>query len=280
MQLKSLNCNFVTEAELLKLNLANIQTTDQFITYADLNYLSELTKIPLKTLQLIRKFIVGQYAPLPEQGLSVFKRLERKLITIKTGCGQIDEIISNGIYSSEISEITGSAASGKTQFCLNLVANLISKKPYSNSVLYIDSNRGFCPIRIRQLVSNHLQEQPSDKVFRQILESIQVVECFTPFDLLDVLHNFKKPTAKFSNSCDNHLSLPTLLIIDNLNNLFCSLFKPNYSLESAFYLNCISNQLKYLAIKHNMAIVVTTNSCESRISNLFSLPCWVRFLKL
>lgn len=156
MQLKSLNCNFLSEVELLKLNLANIHTTDQIITYANLNSLSELTSISLKTLQLLRKFIIGQYAPYPEQALSVFNRMERKIFIIETNCQQIDKLLMNGIYSSEISEITGQSACGKTQFCFNIVANLIIKKPVINSVLYIDSNHGFCPIRIRQLISEKL----------------------------------------------------------------------------------------------------------------------------
>lgn len=286
MQLKSLNCNFLTEVELLKLNLANIQTTDQLITYADLNFLSEKTKIPVKTLQLIRKFIIGQYAPFPEQSHSILNRMERKSFYIQTGCPQIDELLMNGVFSNEITEITGPSASGKTEFCLNLVASLMIKNTLNN-VLYIDSNRSFCPIRMRHLVLDKLNASnfSTEQNLKRIMDSIRVVECSSPFHLLDMLYNLKKPSSSSklpSTIPTSHIQIPTLLVIDNLNNLFRSIFKPGYTLDAAFFLACISNQLKYLATNFNIAVVVVTNSSESqtnRMSNLFSLPNWV-FTKL
>lgn len=271
MRLNSINCNFLTEADLHKLNVANVHTINQLVTYADLNSLSDLTKIPVKNLKLIKKFIIGQYSPFPEQANTLLDRHTKRFFSIQSGCSQLDELISNGIYSNEITEITGFSSSGKTEFCLNLAANLMVRSP-SSSVLYIDSNHGFCPTRIRSLLLSKLSEQSVD--LDKILASIRTVKCSSPFELLDILFSIKKPV-----NSSNDLPTPNLLVIDCLNTLFEALFKPNYSLDATFYLTCVSNQLRFLAASLNMAIVVVTNSCESqnnRISNMFNYPVWVR----
>lgn len=271
MLLKSLNCNFVSEADILRLNFANVQTIDQIITHSDLNSLSQLTKIPSKNLQLLRKFIIGQYAPFPKPANTL---LTRSFPLIETGCRQIDELLSNGVCFNEITEITGLASSGKTQFCLNLAASLVTSPSASKKVLYIDSNKGFCPIRVAQLIRTKLQipDSGSERI-KSYSSLISVVECSNPFQLLDILFDLRKSKSEKPST---DLAVPNLLIIDTLNNLFSVLFKPGYSLDASFYLASISDQLKFLAVSFNMAVVVVTNSCEGRINNLFTLPSWVR----
>lgn len=104
---------------------------------------------------------------------------------------------------------------------------------------------------------------------QKIFESIRVIESKTPFQLLDVLHNLKDDSDTFA---------PSLLVVDSLDTLFGSLFKPGYSLDATFYLNCVSTQLKLVAKCLGAAVIVITNCYESqfnRISNLFNYPNWV-----
>lgn len=282
MKLKSLNCNFLTDADLLNLNLVSIQTTDQFISYADFDSLSKLTKIPLKNLKLIKKFIIGQYSPFPEQGDILLGQFVSKFFRIETGSNQIDHLISYGIFSNEITEITGSTATGKTEFCFNLVANMFAKNP-NFSCVFIYSNNCFCPIRLRKLFlaklktskfSNQSQEV-LDKALNKIFDSIRVINCTNAFHLLDILFEYKKTTTSSMTQAKDENKIPNLVIIDSLSDLF-TLFKPGYSHEAVFCLNNISNQLKYLTANMNMAIVVVTNSSESsnRMNNLFNYPSW------
>jgi hypothetical protein len=64
MRLKSLNCDFLSESDIIKLNTHGITTSEQLITYADLDALSRLVAIPVKNLKLVKKFIIGQ-SPFP-----------------------------------------------------------------------------------------------------------------------------------------------------------------------------------------------------------------------
>ena len=151
MKLKSLNCDFLTELDIQKLSRANIQTSEQLITYGDIDSLSRLVAIPVKNLKLVKKFIIGQHAPFPQVGTELLAKYIKNLTIIETGNKSLDDLISNGIYSNEITEITGISSTGKTQFCLNLIANMFHKYAKFNC-LYIDSNKNFCIKRLTQLL--------------------------------------------------------------------------------------------------------------------------------
>jgi RecA/RadA recombinase len=271
MKLKSLNCTFLTDSDILKLNLANVQSTEQLLAYADLESLSRQTKIPLNNLKLVKKFIIGQFSPFPEQANHLLEKCLKRLFTIQFGCKKLDDLCSDGVYSSEISEICGASATGKTQICLNLIVNMFQKYLNQNfSCLYIDSNQNFCIERFVKLLESKF-EQISEK----ILKRTQIINCQNIFQLLETLFKLKKNTSSSSSMStqnENFIQCPNLLIIDSLSSLFNTLFK-NYinNTESLFYLNYIADNLKYLASQYNMSIVVVTNrnSYELNTNNLF-----------
>jgi hypothetical protein len=66
MLLKSTNCTFLTEQQLISLRRLNILTVEQFVSHADLEILSRNSKIPIDKLKLTYKFLVGQYNSMPQ----------------------------------------------------------------------------------------------------------------------------------------------------------------------------------------------------------------------
>jgi RAD51-like protein 3 len=265
MKLKNLNCTFLSDNDILKLNLINIHTSEQLVTFSDLSTLSRQTSIQLKNLKLIKKFIIGQYSPFPQFGNALFDKYIKKNFITKTGCSQMDLLISSGIYSSEITEITGATSTGKTQLCFNLIANSNTKV----KCLYVDSSRNFCVKRLVRLLKAKHKNNPV--VVEDIAKQIKVVECVDIFHLMDILFSIKKVDINLiSNNEKNSETIefsPNLLIIDNLTSLFCQ-FKISNSIN--FYLNSVSNCLKYLATQMNMAIVVVTNSNDANASFTYS----------
>ena len=127
------------------------------------------------------------------------------------------------------------------------------------------------------LVSN----QHTEINLKEFMDTIQVMECSNPFHLIDLLYSLNKPATSpnfVNNTTEISIPMPRLLVIDNIENLFSSLFKSCYSLDASFYLECISNHLKYLAVRFNIAILVVTNRYwNSGINNIFNLPSWVIF---
>ena len=267
MKFNFLNCNFLSQDDIKKLYYNNIQTVEQFLAHADLEIMSKQTNVQLKTLKQAKKFIMGQYSPFPEFGNVLIEKCLKKIFVIKTGCSQIDAMISGGIYSSEITEITGPTSTGKTQICFNLIANMLDQ--YENfNCLYIDSNRDFCFKRLIQLIEFRLDKKLKkndsikSKNILDLAKQVKVVDCHNIFHLLVILFQIKKVNLnsdlnKKSANSEDELS-PNFLIIDNLSSLF-NQFKVASS-DINFFLNHATNQLNYLANNMNMAIVVITQS--------------------
>ena len=272
MKLKSLNCSFLTASDINRLALVNVHTTEQLIAYADLDALSRASSLSVNSLKLIKKFIIGQLSPFPESGEQLLDKYLKRFFIIEFGCKQIDELVLGGIYSSQITEITGSSATGKTQLCFNLIVNMF-KAHNSFNCIYIDSNHNFCLKRVLQLFE-HANLVPLEKY----LKSIQVVNCLNAFHLNDILYSLRKSSSLTSQASSEYLACPNLLIIDNVTCLF-NLFKTN-NIETNFYLNYTTNALKYLATNMNMAIVCVTNRnyyelSFSLLNNIFNAnPSW------
>ena len=117
MNLKSLNCPDLTKRDIILLNQANVLTAEQLVSHADLEVLSKQCAVSFQVLKNVKKFIIGTYAPIPTRAVEDWTKSKQCMHIISTGCKQIDELISNGIYSKEIVEICGPTSSGKTQLC-------------------------------------------------------------------------------------------------------------------------------------------------------------------
>jgi len=296
MKLKALNCSFISDSDILKLNLSNINNSEQLVAHGDLQALSRSTTIPLKTLKLIKKYIIGQYSPFPEPASTLFDKYLKGFFVIETGCKQLDSIISNGIYSSEIIEISGASSSGKTEFCHNLIANLMSSSlnPSKYKCLFIDSNRNFCPTRIFNLIKFKLNHKHPNNLqltqahIESILKQIQVIYCRNVFHLLEILFKISKSKSSSSNDTSSTQNFKTstqslyadLLIIDNLSTLFSTFSKANNYSEINYHLSYLASHLKYLSANMNIAIVTTTNNDSFFNQQIWkSVPNLVIFLE-
>lgn len=268
MKLKSVNCSYLTKPDITKLNLANIQTTEQLITHSDLDSLSRQTSIPLKQLKIIKKQIIGQYSPFPEPASILLEKYIKNLFVIETGSNKIDNLISNGFYSQEISEITGLSSTGKSQLCLQLISNMVAKHP-NYTCLYIDSNKNFCHHRLTQLIEQKISKINSKQEnVLNILKLIKKIDCSNVFNLIEILFKLAKPGPKTSNET---IDYPNLLIIDSLTPFF-NIFKQNSYTEINYYLNYVAAQLKNLCNNNKMMILVVSN-----FSNSFKIrnnPIW------
>jgi RecA/RadA recombinase len=286
MLLKSSNCSFLTESQLSSLKKLNILTIEQFISHADLESLSRNSKIPLDKLKLTYKFLVGQYASLPQTGVELLQKYIKNIFILKTGCKIIDNLLRGGLYSGELVEIYGESNSGKTRLCLNIAANLLVslKSTLPNDriknnfrILYIDGCNNFCPKLFIKILYG-LDQTLSKEEIKQLLQLISVNRCENIFNLLDILSTLEKETKLVKSSqqvCKNEelvsvankqLIITHLLIIDNFNILFNNLRSSNFELLS--HLHYTTRNLKYLCDQLNIAtIVVNTTSAEKYTFN-------------
>jgi hypothetical protein len=284
MRLKSLNCPFLSKEDVIKLQKVNVDSIIQLIAHADLAALSRQTSISEKQLNMVIKFIVGQFAPIPEQCDVLVHQYLKKHFEIPFGCTQLDEKILGGVYSGEISEFTGASATGKTQLCLNLIVNMY-KVNQKYTCVYIDSNKNFCLQRLVDLFNSKFPPEENQNgttardqttpLVDKFLKSVKILDCQSSFHLMDILCRIKKPAsisnASSSSRDQEFIASPQLLIIDSLTSLF-SMFRTRCS-DSDDHLGEIIEAFNYITMHMNTAVVVTTNamSYEGGYSNLASL---------
>ena len=132
MKIKSFNCTFLSDGDIMNLNRANIHTSEQMVTYADLDALSRKTQVSLKSLKMLKKFIIGQYAPFPQLASELLAKYVRSFFIIKFGCKRIDDLIMNGVYSNEITDINGISGNLFYNFLVRFFGQMSNRNPVKN----------------------------------------------------------------------------------------------------------------------------------------------------
>ncbi|XP_003377710.1 DNA repair protein RAD51 [Trichinella spiralis] len=109
-------------------------------------------------------------------GIDLYSDMYQNICAFSTGYEAIDRMLKGGIYSSELTELVGPVGSGKTQFCLTFVANLV--KQTGGHVLFIDTTGGFSGVRLAEILlsrtsSSEIQLHVSHDDLNRILEGVE-----------------------------------------------------------------------------------------------------------
>ncbi|GAV59583.1 Rad51 domain-containing protein [Cephalotus follicularis] len=174
------------------------------------------------------------------------------------GCPVLDRCLDGGIPCNSVTELVAESGSGKTQLCLQL--SLMAQLPSSlgglaSSSLYIHTEFPFPIRRLHQLSTSfqHLHPQlyvhgdnPCDYVF--------VRSVYSADQLLDIMSKAEFFIANLKTR------LPVrLVVIDSIAALFRSEFENtpcDLKRRSSLFFK-LSGKLKALALRFNLAVVVT-----------------------
>jgi RecA/RadA recombinase len=97
----------------------------------------------------------------------------------------IDNLLSSGVYTNQILEISGPSFSGKTQFCL--CQTLFVSAKTKGTVIYIDTNNSFSDSRLRELHTETKNKDPEIIPFLVTLrDKIKVFKLYEIDSLLSV----------------------------------------------------------------------------------------------
>mmetsp|Transcript_59084 Transcript_59084/g.117423 ORF Transcript_59084/g.117423 Transcript_59084/m.117423 type:complete len:281 (-) Transcript_59084:49-891(-) len=69
---------------------------------------------------------------------------------IPTGFSPLDHHLGGGLLAGAVTELVGPAGAGKSQFCLAAAARVVLS---GHHVVYLDTERGFSPSRLREVLS-------------------------------------------------------------------------------------------------------------------------------
>ncbi|MHA1556391.1 MAG: hypothetical protein ACTSPM_05580 [Candidatus Heimdallarchaeota archaeon] len=137
-----------------KLSEAGYNTIES-ISWLNPEELVEAIKIDLETAQKIVKEAISNIDSKQFSAADLLLKEKQKL-RISTGSNNLDELLGGGIYTGEITEISGEFATGKTQICFQLSVNVqlpAIQGGLEGSVYYIDTEGTFSSTRVAQIAS-------------------------------------------------------------------------------------------------------------------------------
>ena len=114
---------------------------------------------------------------------------------LSTGITALDAVLDGGIRMGWLSEISGQAGCGKTQFCMTLAAHALVK---GFSVFWIDTENSFRPKRLMEILGGHALA----------FDNISIASCSTLDEMMVSLNSV-------SIHCETS-SIKSLIIVDSV----------------------------------------------------------------
>ncbi|GAA55738.1 ribose-phosphate pyrophosphokinase [Clonorchis sinensis] len=182
-----------------------------------------------------------------------------------TGLPKLDELLSGGIRTGELTELIGKPAVGKTQFCLTLCAELVIKVPTA-SILYIDTGGNFSAPRLLAL----LQVSSSNESAAGFMKRIRCCAAPDITGLIEILVQTRLHLAKSSGlhqaNTDTNLSPWVqfffnlkLIIVDSLAMPFLP-FMGVVPQAAKAQLSVAIMEIQRIVVLQNCAVVATNHA--------------------
>jgi len=186
----------------------------------------------------------------------LFKEEKRRRCT--TSSEELDNLLGGGIFTGEITEISGEFATGKTQLCFQLSVNVQLSEDQGGldgTVYYIDTEGTFSSTRVAQIASEKGLNP------KEILKNIAVTRTYNSDHLMFLITNAQKIIRERN---------VRLFIIDSIASHFRAEYIGSEKLVSRqqVVMN-LAETLKKLLDEFELAIVVTNQVIATFDENLF-----------
>ncbi len=239
-----------------KLSEAGYNTIES-LSWLNPEELVEAIKIDLETAQKIIKEAISNVDSQQFPAADLLLK-EKQRLRISTGSNNLDELLGGGIYTGEITEISGEFATGKTQICFQLSVNVqlpAIQGGLDGSVYYIDTEGTFSSTRVAQIASERGFEP------KKFLENIAVTRTYNSDHLMFLIKNVEKIIRQRNVK---------LLIIDSIASHFrAEYIGDNKLVKRQQVVMSLAETLKKLLDKFEIAIVVTNQVIATFDESLF-----------
>ena len=246
----------VTKELLDKLESAGYSTIES-LSWLNPEELSEKISIDLEIAKTIITEAISNIDQKPISAADLLLKEEKRL-KISTGSTELDKLLGGGIFTGEITEISGEFATGKTQICFQLCINVqLSPEQggLEGGVYYIDTEGTFSSTRIVQMAqSNGLDP-------KKFLSNIAVTRTYNSDHLTFLIMNVEQIIKERNIK---------LFIIDSI----ASHFRAEYIGEDRLVsrqqaIMRLAETMKQLVEKYDIAIVVTNQVIATMDESLF-----------
>ncbi|XP_074869611.1 DNA repair protein RAD51 homolog 4 isoform X2 [Carettochelys insculpta] len=203
-----------------------------------------------QALVAVRRVLLAQFSAFPVNGADLYEELKSSTAILSTGSESLDKLLDSGLYTGEVTELTGAPGSGKTQVCLSIA--LSTAHSLKQNILYIDSTGGFTASRLLQLAQIRTRDE-GEQV--EALQRIQVAQAFDVYKMLDIIQELR---CSMSQQVLSSLVPVKLLVVDSISAVICPLLGGRQAEGLALMMH-LARELKTLAREHSMAVVVTNH---------------------
>ncbi|XP_051972888.1 DNA repair protein RAD51 homolog 4 isoform X2 [Xyrauchen texanus] len=242
-------CPGLNEDFIKALQAEDIRTVEDFVS-SNPEELAQKCSLSYKALVAVRRVLLAQYTAFPVSGADLYEELLSSTAILSTGSPSLDKLLDSGLYTGEITELTGSPGSGKTQVCLSVAVNISHQ--LKQSVFYIDTNGGICANRLLQMLqtkTSNMEEQ---------MEALQKIKVFRVFDVYSLLSSLQHLRSNGLQKASIGGGSVKVLMVDSVSAVLSSMLGGKQN-EGMSLLMQVAGELKMIAKDLNLAILVTNH---------------------
>ncbi|XP_035481428.1 DNA repair protein RAD51 homolog 4 isoform X2 [Scophthalmus maximus] len=179
---------------------------------------------------------------------------ERHDLLDRSHNGSLDKLLDSGLYTGEITELSGGPGSGKSQVCFGVAVHISHQ--LKQNVIYVDTTGGLTAGRLLQMLqaeTSNAEEQ------MEALQRIRVFRLFDVFSLLDCLYGLCGGGLQRASVGGGSVKA---VIVDSVSAVIAPLLGGKQN-EGMSLMSQVAGVLKTMAKDFNVAALVTNHVTRS-----------------
>ncbi|XP_023130436.2 DNA repair protein RAD51 homolog 4 [Amphiprion ocellaris] len=242
------------DAGLLRnLRAADVKTVEDLVS-SDTEELARKCSVSYKALLAIRRVLLAQHTAFPVSGADLYEELLSSTAILSTGNPSLDKLLDSGLYTGEITELSGGPGSGKSQVCFGVAVHISYR--LKQSVVYIDTTGGLTAGRLLEMLQT---ETSNTEEQMAALQRIQIFRLFDVYSLLDCLYGLRSGGLQQASVGGGSVKA---VIVDSVSAVISPLLGGKHN-EGMSLMIQVAGVLKTMAKDFNVAALVTNHVTRS-----------------
>ncbi|KAM7397611.1 hypothetical protein PAMA_005765 [Pampus argenteus] len=242
-------CPGLDEDLIRNLRAADIKTVEDLVS-SDTEELAQKCSVSYKALSAIRRVLLAQHTAFPVSGADLYEELLSSTAILSTGNPSLDKLLDSGLYTGEITELSGGPGSGKSQVCFGVAVHISYQ--LKQGVVYIDTTGGLTAGRLLQMLQT---ETSNTEEQMEALQRIRIFRLFDVFSLLECLHRLR--SSGLHQASGGGVSVKAV-IVDSVSAVISPLLGGKHN-EGMSLMIQVAGVLKTMAKDFNVAALVTNH---------------------
>lgn len=235
------------------LRAADIKTVEDLVS-SDIEELARKCSVSYKALFAIRRVLLAQHTAFPVSGADLYEELLSSTAILSTGNPSLDKLLDSGVYTGEITELSGGPGSGKSQVCFGVAVHI--SHHLKQSVIFIDTTGGLTAKRLLQMLQS---ETSNTEEQMEALQRIHIFRLFDVFSVLDCLYSLRSGRLQQASVGGGSVKA---VIVDSVSAVISPLLGGKQN-EGMSLMIQVAGVLKTMAKDFNVAALVTNHVTRS-----------------